>query len=408
MSPVNQHRFRGGTPLHCAAGSNNCQAIKLLLDHGADVNVFDDDGMTPLQRVVKSEQFDGYSAAKLLLSHGAALEPRDGQGSTAVMLASKRGKTDLVRLLAESGADSNAADFASWTCLHFAANYGHLETFAWLVNRGLQLHAQDSDGWSAFHHASFYHAFSSFLLNFDCALDEIDAIKYTDPGDMMGLGPAFLDEHFSMYLRRLGLGRLRALANLEPTDSWSPLCIMASIGQTLAVTNILRLGADVDFEGSPHGSALMAACSSGRLESVNVLVRHGAAISYLGKSGIRSAVGSASNNKAIEAWLLVDRFTEQEKLSDPAEGDPAAHSAGDVKPWSGTVRKELIITGLAERQVHESAGSYWFRLMAVKRDWRGKVVDQNKLAQTHRPSRLIPDEPVRICPGDYGTPKERR
>lgn len=408
MSPVNQHRLDGEAPLHLAARAGNCEAIEILLDHGADVNVFDDYGNTPLHRAIRSEPLEESPAAKLLLSHGAALEPRDEWGFTPVMLALRRGNTELVRFLAEAGADLKAADFSSWTCLHFAADYGQLETFVWLVGRGLQLHAKNSNGSSAVQHASVRSAFTSFLLNFGYAFDHIDAITYTIPGNTMGFGPPWFDKHFSMYLRRLGLERLRALANLEPTDSWSPLCMAASIGQTLAVANILRLGAAVDFEGSPSGSALMIACFSGRLESVKILVRHGAAILYLGRNGIRSAVDAARNHKVILAWLLVDRFTEQRKLSGPAEADSAAHSAGNLKPWSGVVKKELIITGIAERQVHESARSYWFRLMVVKKDWRGKVVDQNRLVQTRRPSRLVPEEPVRICPGDYGTPKEQR
>lgn len=378
----------------------------MLLAHSADVDALDDRLNTPLQVAIGSEPLKKCAAAKLLIHHGVELENRNEVGETAVMLASKRGKLELVRLLAIAGADLEATDFASWTCLHFAAMSGHLDLFVWLVNRGLQLYAKNSLGWSGIHYASSRTVFSSFLLNFGSLFDEIEPFTFANAGSLMNWGPAWLKEHFNMYLRRLGLERLRAWANLEPTDSWSPLCILSSIGQTLAVTNVLRLDADVDFEGSPHGSALMEACSSGHLETVKILVRHGAAVLYLGKDGIQSAVDAARNHKAILAWLLVDRFTEQRKLSDPAGADSPTHSAGDVKPWSGIVKKELIITGTAERQVHESARSYWVRLMAVRRDWRGKIVDQNSLAQTRRRSRLIPEEPVRICPGDYGTPKE--
>lgn len=393
--------------MHWAARTGNCEAVKLLLDHGADVDALDSDQMTPLQRAIVSEPLKESPAAKLLLLHGMTLQNRNALGITAVMLASMTGKTELVHSLAQAGANLHAESFSSWNCLHFAANHGHLETFVWLVNHGLELDANNFRGLSAVQFASFRTVFSSFLLNSSSELDGIDAETNKFPEFSMNLGPAWLKEHFNMYLRRLGLGRMRALANMKPANSWSPLCMSASIGQTLAVNNILRLGTEVDFEGCPHGSALMAACSSGRLESVKILVRHGAAISYLWKNGIRSAVDAARNHKAILAWLLVDRFTEQRKLADPVESDSAIHSAEDVKPWSGVVRKELIITDIAQRQVHESARDYWFRLMAVKKDWRGKVVEQHELAQTHRPSRLIPEESVRICPGDYGTLKEQ-
>lgn len=362
--------------------------------------------MTPLQRAIESEPSKEFPSAKLLLGHCTALEHRSQSGETAIMLAAKRGDTALVRLLDDAGADLLTEDFASSSCLHRAADSGHLELFVWLVHRGLQLHAKNSLGRSVIYYASRRKEFSSFLLGFGSKFVDIDVMTYTDPGRFMNSSPAWLNEHFSMYLRRLGLERLRSFANLHPADSWSPLCMLASMGQTLAVTNILQLGADLDFEGCPSGSALMAACSSGRLDSVKILVRHGAAISYLGKDGIRSAVDAAKNHKAILAWLLVDRFTEQRKLSDPTSAEPAADSAEAVKPWSGIVKKEWTITGIAERHVHESSKTYWFWLMTVKNDWRGKVVDQNKLVQTRRPSRLVLEEPVRICPGDYGTPRK--
>lgn len=394
--------------MHWAARTGNCEAVKLLLDHGADVDALDSDQMTPLQTAIVSERLKESPAAKLLLLHGTTLQNRNASGITAVMLASMTGKTELVHSLAQAGANLHAASFSSCNCLHFAADKGHLETFVWLVNHGLELHANNFSGLSAVQCASFRTVFSSFILNLSSQLDGIDAETNIFPEFYWKLGPAWLQEHFNMYLRRLGPERLRAFANLEPKNSWSPLCISASIGQTLAVTNILRLGADVDFEGSPHGSALMAACSSGRLESVKILVRHGAAISYLGTNGVSSAVDAARNHKAILAWLLVGRFMDQGKLADTAEFDSAAHCADNVKPWSGIVQKELIITDRGHRQVHESARDYWFRLMAVKKGCRGKVIDQNKLARTYRPSRLIPEEPVRICPGDYGTRKENR
>lgn len=380
----------------------------MLIDHGANVDIFDDRQRTPLQVAIEHEPSTKSPAAKLLLQLGTALELRNHIGQTALLSASQRGLTELIQLLDEAGADMRATDFESWTCLHSAAHSGHLELFVWLVGRGLPLHAKNSRGQSAVHYASLRMNFSSFLLSLGSAFDDNKTITYASPEAIVNMGPAWLNEHFDMYLRRLGPERLRAWANLEPADSWSPLCMLASIGRTLAVTNILRLGADVDFEGSPSGSALMAACAAGRLEPVKILIRHGASISYPGPNGIRSAVNAARNYQAIVAWLLVDRFTEQRKISGPAEIISSAHTTNIVKGWSGIAEAELIITGTDERQVHESALNYWIRLMAVKKGWRGRIVHQNERVQTHRPSRLTPVESVRICPGDYGVSKEQK
>lgn len=411
-SPVNLHRLKGDSPLHMAARRGNCEAVRLLVENGANVDVCDARQVTPLQVAVAFEPLLEFPVTKLLLHHGAALEHRTHLGDTAVILASVRGNTDLVRYLHDAGADLKVMNLDSWTCLHFAACNGHLELFMWLVNHGLQLHAKNSLGCSAMQYASFRMPFSSFLLSLDFAFDNSEtmnyaSLAYASPRARTHVEPAWLNKHFNMYLRRLGPERLLAWANLEPTDSWSPLCMLASIGQTLAVTNILRLGADVDFEGCPSGSALMVACAAGRIEPVKILVRHGASIYYSGPNGSRSAVDAARTHQTIMAWLLVDRFTEQIKISDPADVNSSAHPIPIVKGWSGIAKAELIITGTDERQVHESTWDYWIRLMSVKRWWRGRIVRQNEMAQTHRPSRLNPVESVRICPGDYGVPEEQ-
>lgn len=208
-----------------------------------------------------------------------------------------------------------------------------------------------------------------------------------------------------MYLRKLGIEKLRRLSNLEPAECWSSLCGYASVDNLHALKNLTRLEARLDFEGCPSGSALMAACTAGRLEPVKFLVRQGASICYNGPNGPRSALVAASRWDEIVEWLLVARFTEQAKLTH----QQAAGSVDDgipktkTKQWSGPVKAELTISGDLQRRVNESAKEYWIRLMAEKRRWRGRVVPSDSKTTTWRPSRLIPEEFARICPGYYGT-----
>lgn len=61
----------GQTPLMEACRSSNYEAVKILLEHGADVNARDYCGETPLIYVVKAEGYGQLEIVKLLLKYGA-------------------------------------------------------------------------------------------------------------------------------------------------------------------------------------------------------------------------------------------------------------------------------------------------------------------------------------------------
>jgi ankyrin repeat protein len=68
----------------------------LLLNHGADVNVQQQDLWAPLHLA----SWNGHrSTVRLLLERGADIHARDIEGRTPSVLASRCGEQDLVRLL---------------------------------------------------------------------------------------------------------------------------------------------------------------------------------------------------------------------------------------------------------------------------------------------------------------------
>lgn len=391
----------GVTALHWAAVTSNVEAAELLLRNGARLDILDEYQMTPLHEAIDKEDPRKSPVAEFLVKSGAATEATDRSGHTALLLASSRANTSLVKLLLDHGANPHACSITNRAFLHLATSK---EVFMIGIALGLDLHRKDAWGRSPVHYQLSRSDWASFLLNMDGDVDTSGAFVWTWTNHV---SCAFLTDRFDMYLRKLGLERLRRLTNLEPTDSWSPLCGYASVENLLTLKNLVRLGAHLDFEGCPPGSALMAACTTGRLESVKFLVRHGASICYSGPKGPRSAVAAASRHDDIVKWLLVKRFTEQTKLTyQQAEGsmdDSVDDGTVATGRWSGPVQAELIISGGLERQIDESAQQYWFRLMAEKQKWRGRVVPSNSKATTWRSSRLIPQESVRICPGYYGT-----
>jgi ankyrin repeat protein len=97
---VNAATKRNGTALAVAASWGAADIAGLLLDKGARVDTKDDRGYTPLMYAAYSESMPD-QVVRMLLAKGA--DPKaTGEGETALTLASKRGETEVVRLLKEA------------------------------------------------------------------------------------------------------------------------------------------------------------------------------------------------------------------------------------------------------------------------------------------------------------------
>jgi ankyrin repeat protein len=107
-----------GTPLAQAAWADRVEAAQRLLDHGANPNIAGFvDGYSALHWAASTEEADN-SLVKLLLQHGAdpnlgGGEPVDaflGTPQTPLMLARRRGDTDVLQALIAAGAVKETPD----------------------------------------------------------------------------------------------------------------------------------------------------------------------------------------------------------------------------------------------------------------------------------------------------------
>jgi len=127
----------GKTPLHYAAERCRADLAELLLKHGADPNAKNVRGETPLHRAVRERCG---AVVELLLRHGADPNARDADGETPLH---KADRVELAELLLRHGADPNARDKEGWTPLHRA---GRIELAELLLRYGADLNARTDAG----------------------------------------------------------------------------------------------------------------------------------------------------------------------------------------------------------------------------------------------------------------------
>lgn len=190
----------GSTALHCAAKIGNRKATKLLLQHNANPNAPDLDGMTPLHIACKNGFAADVRQLADVMTDLNSLAIHNDRGVTALYLAERNGFRDIAKYLRErkaesisqasivakpvvdrtvSAVSSNLKDMrranefvsAAWvndiekmrkmrrngidiesrnssesTALHAAANRGHVDILRWLLDFGANVNSRDCIG----------------------------------------------------------------------------------------------------------------------------------------------------------------------------------------------------------------------------------------------------------------------
>jgi ankyrin repeat protein len=164
---VNQTTEYGWTPLLAATQNRNYGLGELLLQNGADPNIQNRGGWSPLYIATDNRNIEGgdyptrrpdldhLDFIKLLLAHGADVNVRMEsstetrtifthqwlyeEGATPFLRAAQSSDTELMHLLLEHGADPNLATYTGVTPLMVAAGIGWVEgvTFEWSEEQNL-------------------------------------------------------------------------------------------------------------------------------------------------------------------------------------------------------------------------------------------------------------------------------
>ena len=297
-----------------AAHSGKADAVKVLLDHGANVNAKETWGATTALMWAISERHS--EAAKLLIDHGADVNAK----SSFVPSASGRGFEGTTPVAAKP--NQPIEEFASgWmTPLMFAAREDDLESARFLISAGADVNAVGADGKDAL-------ALALFDGSYDVATLLIDSHANVNHADAQRFTPLF----WAVDRRNM---------ETAPNFPW-----MVTIDPLPVIKKLLDAGADPNAvinstprarmrEGSPrivYATALMRAAFSGDIEVVKLLLAHGAnphIASRDRETSLMAACGTGFINGYHRLRPRAERLEVVQLLVDLGEDVNAADSYG--------------------------------------------------------------------------------
>jgi len=276
------------TPLHLASYWGGFKVAQLLLDHGADINVRDKNGRTPLHGTLVG-MHDGlgdyfFDTVRFLLEHGADVHALDNDRATPLHVVLPTGGTKATGLLLKHGADVHALDGNHSTPLHFASESGNADAARLLLEHGADVHALNNN------HSTPLHFISQggdagaarVLLEHGAVVDARDDKDSTPLHVASQCGNAKV----ARVLLEHG-----ANTHVQNKEDQTPQHLLLAVLRNASPYDIdtirffLDRGADVDAVGDNHSTLLHRASYSGVVEAAQLLLERGANINARNQEG---------------------------------------------------------------------------------------------------------------------------
>ncbi|GFU39754.1 ankyrin repeat and KH domain-containing protein 1 [Nephila pilipes] len=267
---VEDRGLKDMTPLMEAANAGNTDIVKLLIQHGADVNA-----QTSLEKKIKGAKVKNNQDMNMKSQqeiHGTIPGIVCPEGNTPLMFACAAGHEDIVRILLDAGARVEDHNENGHTPLMEAASAGHVEVAKLLVERGASINTHSNE-------------FKESALTLACYKGHLEMVRFLlEAGadrehktDEMhtALMEASMDGHVEVARLLLDSG---AQVNM-PADSFeSPLTLAACGGHVELAMLLLDRGANIEEVNDEGYTPLMEAAREGHEEMVALLLSQGADI----------------------------------------------------------------------------------------------------------------------------------
>ncbi|XP_075245472.1 uncharacterized protein LOC142339358 isoform X2 [Convolutriloba macropyga] len=305
---VNAADNLGRTALHWAAHKEHHKMLKLLISKGAaDCRAKDRDGLTPFHLCMKNRS--SKSTALIMKNLNANdLEEQDNYKRTALHLAAMYGSYDQVQMLLQRDANVGIPDGEGKTPLHWAINSKHQHSCS--IVQCLVDHMpsvvnwQDHDGRTSLHLAvaeGSYNLVKTLIATDGCKLSCLDN-QFRTPLHWA----AVMDSPASAAAQIVTL-LLHKDCDWTCSDSngATPLHYAVQKNNAEIVRAFLEFPELVDQADIEGRSAFMWAAGAGALESLDLMVDHGADLSQSEKNGATALHAAATSGNVDCVKLLL-------------------------------------------------------------------------------------------------------
>jgi ankyrin repeat protein len=282
------------TPLRIASALGHIEVVKVLLDKRASIDLIDN-GYTPLHAAILRGH---YSIVELLLQKGANPNISNNNGDSPLHTAVNDVHHKIVEFLLEKGANINASNKDEERPLHHASHRGHIDIIRTLVERGAHLDVQDSDGDTPIHLASLsnHHDTVRFLL---------ERAAKPNLGNKGGHTPLHgAAEEGSIELVKMLVER-GAHLDVQNSDGDTPIHLASLSNHHDTVQFLLERGANHNLSDKDGHTPLHSAAEEGSIELVKMLVERGAHLDLQNSDGDTPIhLASLSNHHDTVQFLL--------------------------------------------------------------------------------------------------------
>ncbi|CZR69571.1 uncharacterized protein PAC_19471 [Phialocephala subalpina] len=278
-------RLDKGAAVHAAVHQHDIPKLKLLIEHGADINRDCGWHGSVLQSAISDKQYD---TARFLLSAGANINFQGGHHGTPLESAIHDvfgpGNSDFVLELLEHGADVNRPSGHWGTPLAAAASIGDEKILHALLDHGADINQRGGEFGTALLTAIWRDHFVIAHELLDRGAD-IHASGFVVSALVAACG-YFRPGQLKLVERILDLGAdIEAHGEDEGENNWrsfSALQMAAYVGNEKVVQLLLERGANIHSGGRKYGNPLAAASFKGHIGIVKMLIEKGADVNAIG------------------------------------------------------------------------------------------------------------------------------